>query len=219
MKTNIFVLIFILIANTLLAQSKSNKLGINVGLGGQNYKGDLGNGFKFKNESWTGGAGINLAYYLNKSFDLGLSTFLGDLGYCQPPKIAASEVDISLRCTGCVDRVGLGNLNSRMISGGIFLRYKFNNNYLLKENAAFRPFVTLGAAMNNVTDRMKMNCVNPGNYMSVNAGLGVKYYISKSINLGYQMTYGYFTSDNIDFMSHGRNDQFLQNTLFAGIDL
>lgn len=219
MKTNIFVLIFMLSANTLVAQSKSNKLGINVGLGGQNYKGDLGNGFTFKNETWTGGGGINLAYYLNKSIDLGISYFLGDLGYCQPPQIAASEVDVSLRCAGCVDRVGLGNLNSRMISGGIFLRYKFNNNYLLKEATALKPFVTLGAAMNNVSDRMKMNCVNPGNYMSVNAGIGVRYYISKNINFGYQMTYGYFTSDNIDFMSHGRNDQFLQNTLFAGIDL
>lgn len=219
MKTSIVVLIFMLSAATLVAQSKNNKLGISACLGGQNYKGDLGNGFKFKNESWTGGAGVNVGYYINTSFDLGVSTFLGDLGYCQAPKIAVSEVDVSLRCGGCVDRVGLGNLNSRMVSGGIFLRYKFNNNYLLKENATFKPFVTLGVAMNNVTDRMKMNCVNPGNYTSVNAGLGVQYYISKRINFGYQMTYGYFTSDNIDFMSHGRNDQFLQNTLFAGIDL
>ncbi|MES2477531.1 MAG: outer membrane beta-barrel protein [Bacteroidota bacterium] len=219
MKTNLFVFIFILCAATVFAQSKNNKFGINANLGGQNYKGDLGNGFSFKNETWTGGGGINLAYYLNKSFDLGISTFLGDLGYCQPQKIATTEVDVSLRCSGCVDRVGLGNLNSRMISGGLFVRYKFNNNLFIKENAAIRPFVTLGAAMNNVTDRMEMNCVNPGNYMSVNAGIGVKYSISKTINFGYQMTYGYFTSDKIDFMSHGSNDQFLQNTLFVGIDL
>lgn len=219
MKIKFLLFILFLGTTSVFAQSKNNKFGINAGLGGQNYKGDLGNGFTLKNETWTGGAGINMAYYLNKSFDAGISAFLGDLGYCQPKKIAATEVDVSLRCSGCVDRIGLGNLNSRVVSGGLFIRYKFNNNYLLKENVALRPFIFIGTAMNNVSDRMQMRCVNPGNYMSVNGGVGVKYYVSKKINFGYQMTYGYFTSDKIDFMDHGGNDQFLQNTLFAGIDL
>src|SRR6218665_208232 len=204
MKHRLFIACFILFGTAALAQSKSNKLNISVGGGSQKYRGDLGNGFKFKNDVWTGGVMVNVGYYINKSFNIGLFGSMGDFGFCQPDEVAKREVSIDDRCPGCIGRVGLGNLSSRMTSGGALLKFKLNNGQLLREDAKLKPYVYLGAAMNNLADRMNMKCVRPGNYFSINSGLGVSYYMSERISIGYNLGFGYFTCDYIDFMGHGK---------------
>lgn len=220
MKTYLFIICFILLAICALAQTKNNRLGISIGGGSQKYRGDLGNGFKFKNDVWTGGAGVNIGYYLNKSFDVGIFGFLGDFGFCQPSEKVNKDVSVNDRCPGCINRTGLGNLSSRMTSGGLLIKYKLNNGNFLKEDSRLRPYLYLGAAMNNLEDRMNMKCVRPGKYFSLNSGVGVSYYLNEHINVGYNLAFGYFTSDYIDFMAHGGiSDMYMQNTLSIGIDL
>jgi hypothetical protein len=219
MKKQAITLFFFLLALGMTAQTKDNKLGITAGGGSQKFNGDLGNAFKVNNICWYGGVTINAAYYLNASFDAGIFGFMGDLGFTQPDGIASKEISADDRCPGCIGRIGLGNLNGRMTSGGVLVKYKFYNNYLLKANAVLRPYVYFGASFNNVVDRMRMGCVNPGNYYSINSGAGVSYYFTERININYNFTLGYFTSDKIDFMSHGRNDMYMQNTLSLGVDL
>ena len=68
MKKYICTLGLIIFTMSLLAQSKSHKLGLTFGGGSQKYNGDLGNGFTFKNEAWYGNFLLNAGYYLNKSF-------------------------------------------------------------------------------------------------------------------------------------------------------
>lgn len=218
MKNYLSGICLILLSIGLSAQTKNNKLGLTIGGGFQNYKGDLGSAFKFKNTTSYGAIGVNLGYYMNKSFDIGLFGTIGDYGFCQDIKIANTEIADEDRCGGC-NRVGLGNLNSRLTSGGILLKYKLNNGYLLKEDARLKPYIYFGTAYNNISDIMKMNCINPGNYFSINSGLGLKYYINERINVGYNLSLGYFTSDNLDFRSHHSNDMYMQNTLTLGIDL
>lgn len=218
MKTLFFSIGFILLFVGMAAQTKDHKLGVNAGGGFQNYRGDLGNSFKLGNTSSYGAVILNFSYYLNRSFDLGIFGSKGDYGFCQPDKIANEEVDIDERCGGC-ERDGLGNLNSRLTAAGVFAKYKFNNGYLLKENTKLKPYIYVGAAVNSIRDVMRMNCINPGTYLSLNAGIGFKYYINERVNVGYNLALGYFTSDRLDFMTHNTNDMYLQNSVTIGIDL
>lgn len=213
---------FLLLSSfTMSAQSKSHKLGLSFGGGPQDYRGDLGNGFKVNSyDSWRGAVVLQAGYYLNPSFDAGLFGSLGDLGFCQTFDVSNLPVESEDQCPGCEGRVGLGNLSSRLAAAGLSLKYKFANGYLLKEHSRVQPYVYAGAAFNHLTDRMKMNCVKTGNYLSVNAGLGVRFKITERINIGYNMGIGYFTQDDMDFMSHGgSNDYYMQNALLLGIDL
>ena len=219
MKHYLFALGFALLAGISVAQTKNHKLGLTVGGGSQKYKGDLGNGFTVKNDTWYGGMSYNAGYYFTRSFDAGVFGFVGDYGFCQPKSKPPVEVAEKDRCAGCVGRVGLGNLSSRLASVGVFAKYKFANGYILKEDAKVQPYVYLGAAANRITDIMKMKCVNPGNYNSINAGLGAKYYLTDKINVGYNLGFGLFSDDHLDFIMKGVSDMYMQNTLTVGIDL
>ena len=221
MKKYICTLGLIIFTMSLLAQSKSHKLGLTFGGGSQKYNGDLGNGFTFKNEAWYGNFLLNAGYYLNKSFDVGVSGTIGDYGYCQSEAKRNEEVTFSERCPGCGNRLGNGNLNSRLITFGFNGKYKLANGYLLSSESAIKPYIYAGVGVNRIIDIMKMNCVREGVYFSVNAGVGVKYYISDRINIGYNLGFGYFTEDNLDNkVNYGKDmDMFMQNSLTVGIDL
>jgi hypothetical protein len=219
MKKIPFILGLALLTISINAQTKAHKLGLTFGGGSEKYRGDLGNGFTLKNNTWYGGFNLSAAYYMNRSFDVGISGWMGDYGYCQPKENTFVAVDADDRCPGCVGRVGLGNLSSRMTSGGVFAKYKFANGYLLKETSKIQPYVSLGASYNNLTDRMKMNCVNEGNYYAINTSVGAKYYLTQRLNVGYNLTVGCFTTDHIDRIMKGeKSDMYAQNTLVIGFD-
>jgi hypothetical protein len=210
----------VLITSTAFAQTKDNRLGLAAGGGPQYYHGDLGtNGIQSNRECWRGAVVFRTDYYLNRSLDASLFGSVGDLGYCQPKEVARTPIAESEQCPGCEDRTGLGNLSSRGGAVGFGVRYKFNNGYLLPEKSRTQPYLLLGTAINNVTDRMKMNCVNEGKYFSLNAAAGVRYYVGRRVNLGYQVSVGRFTSDNIDYMNHGGTDMYIQSSLMLGVDL
>ncbi|HLP56984.1 MAG TPA: outer membrane beta-barrel protein [Fluviicola sp.] len=212
------LIVALAIAGSSFAQTSQHRVGITFGGGSQKYSGDLGNGFTLKNEVWRGGVALNVNVYLNPSFDISGYGTIGDLGYCQPHDKRDMIVPEEDRCPACLT-LGLGNLSSRMYVTGVQLRYKFNNGYLLRENLRIKPYVYIGVAVNKLTDRMKMNCVEAGNYLTVNSGIGARYYVSERLNIGYNLNVGYFTSDKLDFLSRGASDLYLQNTVFVGVDL
>lgn len=219
MKKLSILLLFSTLTLFLTAQTADHKLGITAGFGFQQYNGDLGNGFyNFKTSSYGVGS-AQVAYYLNKSFDAGLLFNIGDYGYCQSFEEANKEVPFSDRCPGCLGRVGIGNLNSRMISGGIMARYKLSNGYILRENNKLKPYIYAGMTYNQITDRMKMNCVTPGNYYSINAGAGINYMVSDRFLIGINVGFGRFTSDKIDLQVRCSKDMYMQNTVHIGINL
>jgi len=219
MKKGILITACLVLVGSSFAQTSQHRIGITIGGGSQKYSGDLGNGFKLKNEVWRGGVGLNVNVYLNPSFDISGYGYIGDFGYCQPHDMVNKVVAEEDRCDGCVDRLGLGNLSSRMYVTGAQVRYKFNNGYLLREDMRIKPYVYMGVAVNKLTDRMKMNCVDAGNYLTINSGIGVRYYVNERFNVGYNLNVGYFTSDKLDFLSRGTSDMYLQNSVFLGIDL
>lgn len=201
------------------AQSSHHRIGVTIGGGSQKYSGDLGNGVRFKNDVWRGGVTLNAHVYMNPSFDLGVYGAIGDLGYCQPHDMKVTPVPDTDKCPGCTDRVGLGNLSSRMYSSGVMVRYKFNNNYLLKETSRIKPYVYSGVSINQLQDRMKMNCVVSGNYYTANAGAGFRLALNDRLFAGYNFHTGYFLSDGLDFLDRGGNDWYIHNSIFVGVEL
>ena len=106
-----------------------------------------------------------------------------------------------------------------MASAGISIKYKFANGYILKEESKLSPYVYAGAGINRLTDRMKMNCIVPGDYYSLNIGGGFKYNVTERFNIGFNLSIGRFQSDELDFIEKGGSDVYMQNILFLGVNL
>jgi hypothetical protein len=185
-----WVLIFL--TTVCAAQSKEHAWGLSVGGGPQDYKSSVGNGFKFSNEetSWHGAGLMHIGTFVNPSLDIVFSGAIGDLG------------------------------PSRLTTVGALLKYKFANGYLLDEVSTLKPYVFAGLAFNNLTDKLKLASGEEGNYMSFNAGLGVRYYILSWLHASYNIGTGYFITESTNFSAHGHeNELFIHNALMVGIDL
>ncbi|MCX6351926.1 MAG: hypothetical protein NTX03_08685 [Bacteroidetes bacterium] len=61
--------------------------------------------------------------------------------------------------------------------------------------------------------------MNIGSYTSLNGGVGVRYNFLEKYNFTYNLGFGYFTTDKIDFRSEGINDMYMQSTFSLGINL
>lgn len=219
MKNYLFALLFLAFAIGATAQTKNHKIGLTAGIGFQKYSGDLGNDFVMWHWTEYGLASVSLGYYLDKSFDITLQGSLGDYGFCQSDVMSNKEAPLYDRCPGCKGRTGLGNLNSRMVSGGISFKYKLANGTIFKEDAKISPYIYLGISMNHITDRMKMKCVNAGDYFAINAGAGLKYNLNERFNISYNLGFGFFQSDKIDYLVSGSKDRYMQNTISLGVNL
>jgi opacity protein-like surface antigen len=201
------------------AQSATHKLGISIGGGLQSYIGERGNAITHDDLIFRGVAVVQAGYYINKSFDATIFSSLGDYGYCPDDEAVAAHIDDEEQCPGCAPGT-IVNLSGRITAGGVALRYKFANGYILKEKSRIQPYIYAGAAVNHVGDPMKMNCIRTGDYLSYNSGAGVKYYVTPHINVGYNISVGYLNRDDVDYMSHNvSNDMYVQNSLMVGIDL
>lgn len=215
------------------AQTKENKFGVTAGGYIQHYNGNLGNSFFKFNTACFAGASVNFGMYLNKSFDINLGGSIGDFGYCQTDDDSTRIVSLSQRCPGCADRLGMGQLRSRMISGNIAIKYKFANGFILKEDAKVSPYVYVGAGLNRLIDNMGRECVNAGNHFTINGGAGVTYQINERFNVGYNMGFGCFVAKKVyatsgsaedtekdadDIKMEKRRDFYMQNMLSIGFN-
>ncbi|HRG38725.1 MAG TPA: outer membrane beta-barrel protein [Bacteroidia bacterium] len=234
MKNQLLIVLLFFCALGVNAQTKEHNLGITAGVYIQQYNGNLGNSFFKFNTACFGGATVNFAMYLNKSFDVNVVGSIGDFGYCQTEADASRVVSLSLRCPGCVDRIGMGELRSRMVSGNVAVKYKFANGFFLKEEAKIAPYVYAGVGINRLTDNMKRQCVNVGNHFSVNSGVGVTYNINKRLNIGYNLGIACFVTKKVyatsesaiddhdpdadDIKMEKRRDFGMQNALSIGIN-
>lgn len=234
MKTKLLISALILCIISANGQSKNYKYGVTAGGYIQQYNGNLGNSFFKFNTVCFAGVSANFGLYLNKSFDLNLGGSMGQFGYCQTEADANRVVSLKQRCPGCTNRLGMGELRAFMVSGNIALKYKFANNIFLKENSKLAPYIYLGMGINSLTDNMGRHCVNEGNHLSINAGLGIKYNITERLNIGYNIGLGcfmtkkvYYTnalaSEDTDQDAEGikmakRKDMYMQNTLFLGFN-
>lgn len=191
-------------SQTLTLNKKST---LSFGIGKQSYNGNLGNAWFKMDEEWYVFGSLKYSRLLNKSFDASLSVTHGDYGHCRE----AEEPQFR------PDGTEVLNLLSRLTAAVVTVKYKFANGYLLKENAKFSPFVYAGAGFNNVSNFLwsDKTRVNPGNFSSINGGIGLQYNFYKNFNFSYDLGIGAFTSDDIDFRKS--HDKYLQSNFMFGM--
>lgn len=159
------------------AQTKDNKFAIGLNYLKNEYNGDYGSGI-FDFSRFYSGGGLSLAAYLNRSFDLGLQGSFGNYGYYvdQINHFAGNKFDASL-----------------------FGHYKFNNGYILPEDAKWAPFLSLGVgfakySLSNNASPYPTIIVDKPDFV-VPVGLGIKYQLTKTIAFQYQYLYNFTNSD------------------------
>jgi opacity protein-like surface antigen len=234
MKNKLFLAIIVFCVCNTIAQNRSYRFALTSGVSIQHYNGNLGNSFFQFNTTCFAGNVTTFGVYLNRSLDLNVIGSIGDFGYCQTDADKNRVVSLSQRCPGCTDRLGMGELRSRMYAGSVALKYKFSNGYLLKEDSRFSPYIYAGMGLNRLVDNMKKRCVNAGDHFTITAGAGVRYNINSRFNVGYNVGLGcfmvkkvYYTNaqatdgmdkDADDIKMEKRKDLFLQNSISLGIN-
>lgn len=204
MKKIIFTILFCSTFSALFSQNKTHKNIINAGFGFQQYNGDLGNTFFTTDQEWYGVGRLSYNRYLNASWNVTAFATLGDFGHCFDGEQDPQHPVLNMR--------------SRLNTLGVGFMYKFANGYILPETFKVAPYVYAGAAINSVRDIWSHGTrVNNGNYSTLNYGLGATFLLYKNLQLTYNMGFGYFTSDAMDYIVSGKNDMYMQNTLSLGV--
>lgn len=177
------------------AQNADYKLGLGFYGGLSDYHGELNQSwFNFEENGFNAHAGVNAMYYINPSFNAGVDMSYGSIGHHVPE----------------------GNgLRANLFQANAQLRYKFNNGYILKEDAIIQPYIAAGTGVADwrIKDR---KLVEPGQDWVGNLGAGFNVKLTERVALNYNLLYAYTNSDNRDGISAGTfNDQYMLHS--AGV--
>ncbi len=166
------------------AQSADFKYGIELNGGLREYNGDRGSTMYFASgQSFNYQAvGFGFNYYLNPSFDATMYASVGDLGY--------------------YDKEGLG-FRARVTDIVFGLNYKFNNGYILSEDAAVKPYIRAGWGGMQSVSRIVHGIPNWSQSRTWfashwNAGIGVRIRLTPNLDFQLQELYNYSFDDNYD---------------------
>lgn len=197
-----FLLIF---ATTLLslvvnAQNADQKWGVGLYLNFNDYKGDIANDFWDLGNSKPYIGSATLGRYLNSSFD------------------AVFRVSyFNIESEGAI-----GNFDAWLFNTNLNLKYKFNNGYLLKEDAIISPFLVAGVGYTNADTKGQVFASNfDKKYDNVNfyyaAGLNVRiddrWSIALETGIYYPMSDRYDGFKNKERDTKSYNDKFMHNTI------
>jgi outer membrane protein OmpA-like peptidoglycan-associated protein/outer membrane protein W len=198
MKTKILVaaLLAIMSVTQTLAQGGSIGFFANV----SEYDGDLrGNKHQFYSfdRAQFGGA-ISLQQYLNRSFNLMQTASYSHLQY---------KTDGEL----------LG-VNASFVTLNLNLKYKLNNGYIFKEDAAIAPFITAGLGGTYITSNQFSNSssatiTNGLIKPNFNAGVGILFQLNDRVGIEFSNTVQMPIYDGWDGVTAGDNDLYLQHSL------
>jgi OOP family OmpA-OmpF porin len=187
-------LLFLLGAVTLLvgslrAQTAERKNAVSISGNVTNYDGDFGTEYKnFTANDINPGFGIGFHHYLNRYFDV--------------------DGNLSI---GTLDHSGtFGSFETRAIDITGMLRYKFDNGWILPEEAQFAPYLSLGVGAGNVkfdiTRTGQATRTNDFGHLDIEGGLGLKFKANEKFAIFAQfMAYLPFT-DNVDGFINGESD-------------
>ena len=184
MKNFVLALMLLSLAGFSQAQTADQKLSLGILGGKTEYKGDLGNGM-FKCNPFYGHGALSLNYYLNSSFNIGLLGEYGAYGY--KGLFTGKKSDLSL-----------------------LLTYKFNNGYLIKEDAVIQPYLAAGAGIAKYSGD-RINESDMDELLPVGGGIKVK--ITPAVAIQYQALYNFTDADKRDNVEINRDDDFLSHTI------
>lgn len=109
-------LAFILSSLLLTAQTEDNKFALDLNVIANEYHGDYGYGIWRTGNTVYPAGGLGLSYYLNPSFNVGLSGSYGSYGFIRD---AANRFSVN------------------KFDADLHLDYKFNNGYILKKTVNY----------------------------------------------------------------------------------
>ena len=182
------------------AQDVEHPWSIGPDLGVLEYGGDHGTFFYKFNTGYAVGASI--FRYLNSSFDVGLNGFYDGVGKNDPNNIWP----------------GMGfNFNADVFSIKVEGKYKFNNGYILKEDARVRPFIKAGLGI-LYANSTGVGVHGPASYTlfgpSASMGPGVAFKITDLITLQLYSVLNFpFNADYMDLVSNDNPAIPLKNNL------
>ncbi len=202
MKRKNLLLLLVLLTSSALqfvnAQTEENKTAISISIGKNEYNGDLGNGlFNFNQTHLFGG--LTLATFISPSFDLGVEGNYGAYGY----------------------ENSLNKFLGYKYDGFMFLNYKFNNGYIMKQESKLSPFITAGIGLAGYVRSGNNTMINTFPLdLIVPVGVGLKYQISELIAVQYKFLYDFTNHDEHDLIRKtGRNDHFAEHLLSLNFTL
>jgi len=182
---NLLLMAFLIATQLMTAQTADIKVAFGVSVIKNEYNGDYGNGiFNFKQQMYPSG-GLSVGYYLNPSFNAGIRTSFGDLGFKE-------TIDNSFR--------------GRKFDASLYAQYKLNNGYILNEDSKLSPFLTVGVGLaaygiNSSIDKsgsdptLYPTIITKGADFIVPVGAGLKFQISERVAIQYQYLYNFTSSD------------------------
>lgn len=198
----------IAISNVTFAQTAERKWGLGGNLGVRDTHTDSGNEIVFK--GWDNPyvvAGAYLSRYLNPSFDASLNINGGMLAFKQQDG-------------------PYGRFTAKAVDFSVMGKYKFNNGYILKENAAIAPYLTAGIGAYQAWDIVNADFFVPRtsqiDHMTVfdiPVGAGIRFNVTEKVNLNLQSIYHIGFSDELDNIKSGSNDAWLHTSVGIGFNL
>ena len=198
---SLLILLVLLCAKDNLGQIQERKWNVGTLAGFSVYAGDLGNSitdFTYSAIRENPTFGVNISRYLTPSFDVSLNTTLGSWGYYYN-----------------YQKVFKGT----MAHGNLNLKYKFNNGYMLAENARMAPYLFAGAGITNLTGER----INGGLDYPIVGGIGFRLKITPTFNLVYQTTFGYMSTAHNNPQTNPLppigNDQFMLHMVGLSFNL
>ncbi len=219
-KASLLLVVAMFVTFAVNAQDVNHKWSVGARMTFNDYKGDLGDDFwNFGNA----GFALTLSRYVSPSFDV-----VGDLN------IYGINTDLKDGGIGG----GVGKMDDKFITATLNLKYKFNNGYILKEEAKLAPYVMLGLGLTKF-DRVayvkggklgsNFDYDDDGIDEIFNLALGLTYNLSEKFAVNLEIAMYYANSDSYDgwtdypkgdkgIRQHNRskdfyNDKFLHNSI------
>lgn len=189
-----------LLSPTVNAQNADQKWGVGLYFNFNDYKGDLANDFWDLGNAKPYLGSATLGRYLNSSFDA---------------VFRVSYFNVESEGT-------IGNFDAWLFNTNLNLKYKFNNGYLLKEDATLSPFLVAGLGYTNADTKGRvLGAAFDKKYDNVNfyyaAGLNIRiderWSIALESGIYYPMSDRYDGYKNKVRDTKSYNDKFMHNTI------
>ena len=193
---SLFLLVLLSASQLFYAQNADKRFSLGLSLGKNEYNGELGNGIFNMNVAPYGFLGLTFSTYISPSFNFGAQGNYGDYGYF----VSSTQ-----------------NIYGKKFDGSLFVDYKFNNGYILKEKSFVAPFVEIGAGVATYKSGNQTGRINTlGADLLVPVGAGLKFQLSENVAVQYKFVYNFTNHDYRDVMATSTdrvNDAFAQHSL------
>lgn len=203
MKKTLLLLTMCALTAASFAQNATNRWGVGAGVAFTDFVNPI-NGQYLMLERYKGALNLNIQRYLGKSFD-GRFNFTQGTAYYPYYQLGGSPQALPTS----YDLATKGKMEynlAELWDGGLNLVYKFNNGYILKENASFAPYIFSGLGanlINQIGNNSRGTTEGGAGSDNVNPyipfGIGFAYHINEKWSAAFETSYKAALGDAYDY--------------------